>query len=211
MIRQLGCFLAACALATAQAQAQGMSSPPSKDYMKSLGKQGQHVFAQEYYDPETRQVVKREGFASNKPYEADSPLSFRVSDDRRITFTGVTPCPDTTPVQYEDFSGACKDLAVYGINGDLKNARVVLCRSYKDQIGRPQQDASCYTWTYFPNALDAVENIEKDLVGLGYWFVARRADGKPVRPDLEYDEQVAKTGPYGLWSMKPVPTPPPVQ
>ena len=205
----------AALLALAAALAVGITVPahaiekPSIGYMQSLERADRFVFVMEWIDPRLRAAVEREGLASPEPFApfGEDGTLITISKDRAIKLSGITACDDDTPIQYEDFQGTCRSMAVEGLDIQLRRATVLLCRSFVGNKDRAIQPASCFTYTNIDGVMIAVDNVEEQLVSGGWVFASRRSNGERVRPDLREAESIAINMKMGLWSMRRVPHP----
>lgn len=182
---------------------------PTLDYMRELARPDRTVLVMEYIAPRLNAAIERTGLAAPERFRPLDGRTIRISDDLVIRLGGVAPCRSDVPVQHEDYQGTCVGLAAEGLDIELRHASVLLCRAYADQRDEPVQEATCYTYTVIGDALESVDPVEARLVGGGWAFASRNADGTPERADLAVAEQQAAANRLVLWSMEPVPLPDP--
>ena len=169
-----------------------------KDYVRSLAAPGKTVLVMEYSDA-AGVVVDRKGFASADGFAPTSGTSFRIDANTTINLYGVEPCTGEMVNAREGYSGSCDAWALQGIGNELRNAKVIYCRAFVSEQNATEQDATCYTYTYFPGALDFVDNIEEQLVSTGFLRLSKDASGNPKRPDLAESDAIGRKG-YGMWA-----------
>ena len=180
---------------------------PALDYMRELARPDRTLLVMEYIDARLNAATERVGMMVRERFRPVDGTTIRVSDELAVRLGGVVPCASNVPVQHEDYQGTCAGLAAEGLDIELRHASVLLCRAYADQRGQSVQEATCYTYTRIGDALESVDMVEESLVGGGWAFAARGADGVPQRGDLAAAERMAATNGFVLWSMDPVPLP----
>lgn len=187
-------------MASALAISAAFAAPPiDENYVKSLASPGKKVLVIEYYDGQGG-VSERKGFASAEPFGVVSPTELRANADTVVNLYGVEPCEGEMVNRAEDFTGTCAEFAVQQLEIMMRSASVVFCRAFMTELGQPKQNATCYTWSYFPPSLDAIDMIEEQLVSLGALRVAKGQDGKPLRTDLGEAEGISRNTGLGMQS-----------
>jgi hypothetical protein len=169
-----------------------------KAYVRSLAVSGKTVLVLEYYDENSR-LVSRRGFTSASGFKAVSPTDIRIDERRTLHLYGVEPCRGEMVNRREGFSGACADFAVEQLNILLQSPKVLFCRAFLTNENSPVQDATCFGYYYFPGSLDAVDNLEEQLLSLGALRLSKKTDGTPLRPDLADGERIGRSG-FGMWA-----------
>ncbi len=169
----------------------------NKNYIRSLASPEKYVAVIEYTDANGK-VIERKGFASSKGWKAVSPTEFLLAKGVKMNLFGVTPCQGQLVNKRENFSGSCDDYATQHLQIWIKNPKVLLCRSYMHEKNAPSQNTTCYGWYYLPGALDSVDNLEDQLVGVGALKVATKPDSTPLRPDLLPAQKTSQVGMGGL-------------
>ena len=207
MKRSASILLAALALASLAPSAALALDAPALDYMRKLARPDRTVLVMEYIDLRLNAATERVGMMARERFRAVDGVTIRVSDELAVRLSGLMPCTSDVPVQHDDYQGTCAGLAAEGLDIELRHASVLLCRAYADQKGKPVQEATCYTYTRIGDALESVDMVEESLVGGGWAFAARGADGVPERADLAAAERMAAVSGLVLWSMDPVPLP----
>lgn len=187
----------------AYAQLANAQQPIDKDYVKSLAAEGKRVAVIEYYNGQG-EVVKRRGFASSTGWVATSSTEFSVSENVKLKLYGLKPCSGNLTIRYEDFSGSCEEYGKDQLQHTVKNPKVLLCRAFISEENAPEQDVTCFSYHYIPGALDAVANVEEHLVSIGALTLVQKADGSPLREDLQNALQIGQKGlndvGYGMWA-----------
>jgi hypothetical protein len=167
-------------------------------YVKSMAAPGKTVLIVEYYDPAGK-VVDRVGFASAQGFGVKTPVDIAIDTKTGLHLYGLEPCTGEMVNQREGFAGTCADYAREQLEIKVKTAKVLFCRAFLTERDAPLQDATCFGYYHFPGSLDAVANLEEDLVSLGALRLSRKADGTPMRPDLSKAEKIGRLG-YGMWA-----------
>jgi hypothetical protein len=167
-------------------------------YVRSLVVPGRSVLVIEYYDGQ-KSVVARRGYASVGGFQPVSPTDFKVGDKIRLHLFGLEPCGGEMVNRREGFAGSCDDFAKEQLAIKLKAARVLYCRAFVSEQGAAIQDATCFGYYHYPGTLDAIENVEKQLVSLGVLRLSKKADGAFLRPDLAAAEKIGRGG-FGMWA-----------
>lgn len=187
-------------MASALAISAALAAPPiDESYIRSLASPGKKVLVIEYYDGQGG-VAERRGFASPEPFGVVSATELRANAGTVIHLYGVEPCEGEMVNRVEEFAGTCEDFAVQQLEIMMRAASVVFCRAFMSEAGTPRQNATCYTWSYFPPSLDAIDMIEEQLVSLGALRVATGADGRPLRTDLGEAEDISRATGLGMQS-----------
>lgn len=189
----LAVLLMAGTIASAQA-----IEPIDQSYVRSLAAPGKTVLVMEYSDA-TGAVVDRKGYAAADGFKAISGTAFAINASTTVNLYGLEACDGDMVNEREGFTGSCADWALQGLTIELKNPKVIYCRAFVSEQNAAQQDASCYVYVYFPDALDSVYNLEEQLVSMGNLRLAKDRAGEPLRPDLEDDAEIGKQG-YGMWA-----------
>jgi hypothetical protein len=192
--KRIGLVVPAVFLAT-HAWAGGAVDPA---YVKSLATPGKVVLVVEYYDPAGK-VVDRKGFASRNGFRAKSPVDIAVDAGVGLHLYGLEPCRGEMVNQREGFAGSCGDFARQELDIMLKAAKVIFCRAFLTERNAPLQDATCFGYYNYPGTLDAVDNLEEELVSLGALRLSKKRDGALMRPDLADAERIGRTG-FGMWA-----------
>jgi endonuclease YncB( thermonuclease family) len=174
------------------------AEPIDPDYVRSLSIPGHTVFVMEYWQDDA-QVVARDGLKSKTPFVAISPTVFEVERQRQIQLYGVEPCDGTVVDRREGFNGTCQDYARSQLDISLRHPRVVFCRAFIGERGKPVQQGTCFAHYFFAGSLNSVDMLESQLVSIGALRLSRTEAGKPVRPDLEDAERIARKNHFGLW------------
>lgn len=193
MIASTGTAL--CLLASAVSAAPAIN----KDYVRELAAPGKSVLVIEYYDGKG-QVAQSKGFSSANGYRALSGTDIQVDEKITVHLYGIQPCDGSLVNRAEGFSGTCADFAKQQLQIMVQSAKVLFCRAFITEIDAPKQNVTCWGYYYYPNAMDAVDMLEEQLVSLGAVQIARKKDGSPERPDLLEAEQIGKKGSYGMWA-----------
>ncbi len=167
-------------------------------YVKSLAAPGKAVLVVEYYDPAGK-VVGRKGFASPSGFRAKSPVDIAVDAGVGLHLYGLEPCRGEMVNQREGFAGSCGDFARQELDIMLKAAKVIFCRAFLTERNAPLQDATCFGYYNYPGTLDAVDNLEEELVSLGALRLSKKQDGALMRPDLADAERIGRAG-FGMWA-----------
>lgn len=159
-----------------------------------------NVLVVEYYDAERRKIATQSyhGAERGKPIGG---VRFRPAGGPLVDLWGLSPCPHDRPLVDGEYSGSCRQFAEFGMAAILRSGPVVLCRAFADQLDQPSKSASCFILTSYAT-LHGVTKIEEFLVSGGYALLARDANGKALRPDLEDDERIAKGFGRGLWALE---------
>jgi hypothetical protein len=186
---------AAVALSAAPVAAGGSVD---KAYVKSLARPGQTVLVIEYYDGGGA-VVDRKGFASALAFKATSPTDFQIDKSTSLHLYGLEPCDGEMVNQRENFSGRCSDYAIAQLQLFVKAPKVIFCRAFLSEEQKARQDVTCFGYYNYPGSVDAVDNIEEQLVSLGALRVAKKPDATSMRPDLVQAERIGRKG-YGMWA-----------
>ncbi|CAN7697082.1 hypothetical protein [Neorhizobium tomejilense] len=192
--RSLQC-LSALLTAAIPAAAGGQVDPA---YLKSLAAPGKSVLVVEYYDPGGK-IVDRKGFASATGFEVRSPVDIAVDAKTTLRLYGLQPCIGDVVNQKEGFVGTCSDYAKQQLQTLVRAAKVVFCRAFLTEKNAVTQDVTCFGYYDYPGSLDAVDNIEEQLVSLGALRLSKKQDGSFLRPDLEPAEKIGRGG-FGMWA-----------
>lgn len=187
--------LSALIAAPCPALAEGKVDPA---YVKSLAAPGKSVLVVEYYDPGGK-IVDRKGFASATGFEVRSPVDIAVDAKTTLRLYGLQPCTGDMVNQKEGFAGTCSDYARQQLHTLVRAARVVFCRAFLTERNAVTQDVTCFGYYNYPGSLDAIDNIEEQLVSLGALRLSKKQDGSFLRPDLEPAEKIGRGG-FGMWA-----------
>lgn len=186
-------ILCAC-LPGVQAWAAGAVDP---EYVRSLAAPGKSVLVIEYYDAD-RNPVSRTGFAAADGFRSRSPVDIAVGAQLTLHLFGLEPCKGEIVNRREGFAGSCDSYGRAQLDILLKPAKVIFCRAFLTERAAPRQEVTCFVYTHYPGALDAVTNVEKQLLSIGALRLSKTGAGVPLRPDLEEAERIGRTG-YGMW------------
>ncbi|MGL4528744.1 MAG: hypothetical protein ACRCXM_17655 [Beijerinckiaceae bacterium] len=176
-----------------------LSDPTTADLEKLRPAAG-NVLIVEYYDAERRKIAAQT-YPSPERGKPSGGVRFQLPRGPTIDLWGLSPCPHERPLVDGEFSGSCRKFAEFGMAAILRSGPVVLCRAFADQQDKPSKSASCFILTSYAT-LHGVTKIEEFLVSGGYALLARDANGKALRPDLEDDERIAKGFGRGLWALE---------
>lgn len=185
-----GCVLATAAFAVPEV---------NEDYVRSLAAPGKTVLVIEYYDG-AGNVAERKGYAATNGYKAISGTDFRVDDKTALHLYGLEPCKGNMVNRAEDFAGTCEEFATQQLQIIVEDPKVLFCRAFISEQTAPLQDVTCYVYVYYPNALDAVYNLEEQLLSVGAVRLTKKRDGSFDRPDLAKDQDIGRRGGYGMWA-----------
>ncbi|TNM66703.1 hypothetical protein FHP24_03215 [Aliirhizobium smilacinae] len=174
------------------------AEPLDKNYVRSLAVPEHVVFVMEYRQAD-QSVADREGLRSKAAFSSVSSTEFAVDQKRHIQLYGVEPCSGAITVRREGYVGSCENYARAQLEILLKHPGVVFCRAFIDQRGKSRQQATCFAYHNFPGRLNSIDMLEEQLVSIGALRLSRSKVGKPLRPDLEEAEQIAKKNAFGLW------------
>lgn len=190
--------MAAVMLSAALPVAWGMAAGAvDHDYIRALAAPGKSVLVIEYYDTD-RKPVARTGFAAADGFRSRSAVDIAVGSQLTLHLFGVEPCQGEMVNRREGFAGSCDAYARAQLDILLKPAKVIFCRAFLTERDAPLQDVTCFVYTHYPGALDAVTNVEEQLLSIGALRLSRNHVGLPLRPDLEGAERIGRTG-YGMW------------
>ncbi|WEZ86046.1 hypothetical protein P6U16_23670 (plasmid) [Rhizobium sp. 32-5/1] len=167
-------------------------------YVKSLAAPGKAVLVIEYYNPDGK-VIDRKGFASPTGFRAKSPVDIVVDAEVDLHLYGLEPCLGEMVNRKEGFAGRCGDYARDQLDILLTSAKVIFCRAFLTEGNARLQDATCFGYYNFPGSLDAVDNLEEQLVSLGALRLSKKRDGTLMRPDLADAERAGRRG-FGMWA-----------
>lgn len=180
--------------------AQALAAPPvNKDYIRSLAAPGKTVLVIEYYDG-TGKVADRKGYATATGFKAISATGFRVDEATALHLYGIQPCNGDLVNRAEDYSGTCEEFGKRQLQVMLQSPKVLFCRAFISEQTAPVQDVTCYGYYNYPGAMDAVDNLEEQLLSLGAVRLTKKADGSFERPDLTEAQQIGQKGSYGMWA-----------
>ncbi len=171
----------------------------NKDYVRSLAAPGKSVLVIEYYGADGS-VIERKGYASEKGFSADDNLAIKVNDKTSLRLWGIEPCKGDFVNRQEDYAGSCKNFAAQQLNIMLQSPKVVYCRAFFSEMNASNQNATCFGYYNYPNAMDSVDMIEEQLLSIGAVRLTRKKDGSANRGDLVGAEEVGKAGSYGFWA-----------
>lgn len=186
--------LLSAALPAAPANATGAID---QDYVRSLAAPGKSVLVIEYYNGES-QPVARAGFAAAEGFRSRSPVDIAVGSQLTLHLFGLEPCEGELTNRREGFAGSCDAYARAQLDILLKPAKVIFCRAFLTERDASRQDVTCFVYTHYPGALDAVTNVEEQLLSIGALRLSKNETGVPLRPDLEGAERIGRSG-YGMW------------
>lgn len=182
-------------VAAAPAWAGGAVDPA---YVRSLAAPGKTVLVIEYYDA-ARKPVARAGFAAADGFQSRSPVDIAVGSAVTLHLFGLEPCRGEMVNPREGFAGSCDAYARNQLDILLKPAKVIFCRAFLTERDAPVQDVTCFIHTHYPGALDAVTNVEEQLLSVGALRLSKNQVGASLRPDLEEAERIGRAG-YGMWA-----------
>ncbi len=173
------------------------AGPVDKGYVRSLAAPGKTVLIIEYYDG-SGSVAFRKGYASVVGFQAQSGTDIKLDDKVSLHLYGVEACNGEMLNRAEAYSGACDEYAKQQLSIKLR-AKVLYCRAFMSEEKAVRQDVTCFGYYYFPGSVDAVDNLEEQLVSIGALRLSRNADGSLMRPDLSEAEKIGRGG-FGMWA-----------
>ncbi|MDM7852983.1 hypothetical protein KHQ08_18180 (plasmid) [Pseudochrobactrum algeriensis] len=186
----LTCILAGSASAAPQID---------KTYIRSLAAPGKSVLVIEYYGADGK-VAERKGYASEAGFSANDDLGIQVNSKTSVKLWGIEPCKGDFVNRKEDFAGSCNDYAKEQLQIMLKAPSVLYCRAFISEKNAASQNATCFGYYNYPNALDTVDMLEEQLLSIGAVRLNRKKNGEAERADLTDAEQIGKDGSYGFWA-----------
>jgi len=187
--------VAICAFAPSVARAVG---PVNQAYVRSLAAPGKTVLVIEYYDGQ-QAARSRKGYVSPSGFRPTSATDFKVDESTSLHLFGLEPCNGELVNRSEGFAGGCEEFATEQLAIKLKAAKVLYCRAFLSEQNTAIQNVSCFGYYNFPGTLDAVDNIEEQLVSIGALRVSKNVDGTLLRPDLAEADMIGRSG-FGMWA-----------
>jgi hypothetical protein len=196
MQKWLTCLTLFGALATATSALA--LEDPDKPYLRRFPIKDNFTAIIEYVDPTGEKVVGQRLFSS--------PTAFKAGTGPTISLQGVTlnlyglsACRSADPIQVFIYQGPCNGAAPKYITDELEQSPILLCRAFVEYAKEAVQDATCSTLYTVAN-VSIIHNFESSLLRVGAVTLTRDDTGKPLRPDLEEDEDYAKEKETLLWN-----------
>jgi endonuclease YncB( thermonuclease family) len=189
---------AVLALGLAGPSAAAPLRDPDRAYLVRYQGQAAHTAVIEYVDAASTRVIGQRTFVSSVPFQAGRDATIALPDVT-LSLYGIEACPSDRRIEVSVYAGPCSDALAEYLNGELKQAPILICRVLETEQRKPIQDATCWN-RYVLGPVDLFNHTETALLETGAARLIRNASGQALRPELQAAETKAREKKSIIWN-----------